>query len=315
MPWSRSLAVGLEFERLPADSKDMALRIATRLPRLVIVGVVLLLASATLAVGAAKRLTAVPKGAPAPVAAPTLLVPDITGQAFVFAKGSLEDTGFAWHVTGSVRGYAANKVASQIPAPGTRVKDTGAPTITVVLTRTSYPQQGQPEDVSPYIGTSVQPVGLAKVTPASPLPAATKGAETKASAATKNPVAPKIAAAKVAAPKAAAAKIAASTQRPAAFTVPNAPKEPLDEMSLPQRAHLLTAWINAHPKPNTARIRHFLYQHTWVVTGAKFGWWHGADALRELIAADRVAEQRWGVGRKSELVARKALAQVGARSK
>ena len=65
----------------------MALRIATRLPRLVIVGVVLLLASATLAVGAAKRLTAVPSGAPAPVAVATLVVPDLSGQAFVFAKG------------------------------------------------------------------------------------------------------------------------------------------------------------------------------------------------------------------------------------
>ena len=55
----------------------MALRIAQRLPRLAVVGVVLLLASATLAVGAAKRLTAVPKGSPAPVTAPTLVVPDV----------------------------------------------------------------------------------------------------------------------------------------------------------------------------------------------------------------------------------------------
>ena len=95
----------------------MALRIATRLPRLLIVGVVLLLASATLAVGAAKRLTAVPSGAPAPVAVATMVVPDLSGQAFVFAKGSLEDTGFAWQVIGSVHGYAANKVARQSPPP------------------------------------------------------------------------------------------------------------------------------------------------------------------------------------------------------
>ena len=111
----------------------MALRIATRLPRLLIVGVVLLLASATLAVGAAKRLTAVPSGAPAPVAVATMVVPDLSGQAFVFAKGSLEDTGFAWQVIGSVHGYAANKVARQSPPPGTRVRDTGAPTISVTL--------------------------------------------------------------------------------------------------------------------------------------------------------------------------------------
>src|SRR3989442_8279775 len=115
----------------------MALRVATRLPRLAIVGAVLLLASATLAVGAAKRLTAVPKGAPAPVTAATVVVPDVTGQAFVFAKGTLEDTGLAWKVIGKVHGYAANKVAGQSPAAGTRLRDTGAPTITVTLERTS----------------------------------------------------------------------------------------------------------------------------------------------------------------------------------
>jgi len=47
---------GLEFKRFSADATTMALRTAQRLPRLVIVGAVLLLASATLAVGAAKRL-------------------------------------------------------------------------------------------------------------------------------------------------------------------------------------------------------------------------------------------------------------------
>ena len=142
----------------------MALRIATRLPRLAILGVVLLLASATLAVGAAKRLTVVPTGAPAPVEAATLVVPDLSGQAFVFAKGSLEDLGFAWQVVGSVHGYAANKVATQSPPAGTRVRDTGAPTIIVKLARTPYPEKGEPEDVSPYVGTPVQPIRLATAT-------------------------------------------------------------------------------------------------------------------------------------------------------
>ena len=140
----------------------MALRIAHRLPRLVVVGAVLLLASATLAVGAAKRMTAVPKGAPAPVTAPTLVVPDVAGQAFVFAKGTLEDTGFAWRVVGGVHGYAANKVATQTPAPGTKVRDTGAPTITLTLTRTSYAEKGEPEDLSPYLGTALEPIALPK---------------------------------------------------------------------------------------------------------------------------------------------------------
>jgi hypothetical protein len=269
----------------------MALRIATRLPRLAIVGIVLLLASATLAVGAAKRMAAVPKGAPAPVTTPTVTVPDITGQAFVFAKGTLEDAGLAWKVVGGVHGYAANKVAKQSPAAGTKLRDTGAPTITVTLERTAYPQQGEPEDVSPYFGTSVQPIGLPRPavapapTPVAPAPA-TKPAATAAKPATRTPD----------------------------FVVSGARKEPQKEMPLPQRAHLLVAFIASHPK-SAANVRHFLYQNSWIVTGAKFGWWHGAAALRELIAADRAAQQRWGIGRKSELVARAALSEVEARSK
>ena len=284
----------------------MALRIATRLPRLVVVGVVLLLASATLAVGAAKRLTAVPQGAPAPVSAPTLVVPDLSGQAFVFAKGTLEDTGFAWHVMGSVHGYAANKVASQSPPAGTRVRDTGAPTIIVKLARTSYPEKGEPEDVSPYVGTPVQPIRLARttVTPAAPVPvpAAPKGAEQKAPAAAKLPTTKT------------APQAAAPAERPAAFELAGAPKEPLKEMPLPQRAKLLKAWIASHSKTR-ANVRRFLYQHSWIVTGAAFGWWHGAEALEQLIAADRLAQKRWGVGTKSELVASRTLAEVKARMK
>src|SRR3954454_14335570 len=175
MPWSPSPAPGVEFKPFRADCGSMALRIAARLPRLAIVGVVVLLASATLAVGAAKRMAAVPQGAPAPVATTTVTVPDITGQAFVFAKGTLEDSGLAWKVAGTVHGYAANKVARQSPAAGTKLRDTGAPTITVTLERTSYAETGEPEDVSPYFGTSVQLIGLAKAAPA-PAPAAPKPA-------------------------------------------------------------------------------------------------------------------------------------------
>jgi hypothetical protein len=290
--------VGLEFKPISADSWSMALRIATRLPRLAIVGVVLLLASATLAVGAAKRLTAVPNGAPAPVAVATLVVPDVSGQAFVFAKGTLADTGFAWQVIGSVHGYAVNNVASQSPPAGTRVRDTGAPTISVTLKRTPYPEKGNPEDVSPYAGTSLQPVGVktTSVTPVAPVPAAPKGAQAKPATKKVEP------------------KVAAPTERPPAFVLSGAPAEPLNEMALTQRAELLSAWIGAHPKTK-ANVRHYLYQHSWIVTGAGFGWWHGAEALRKLIAVDRIAQQRWGIGKKSELVARNALADVEARTK
>jgi hypothetical protein len=85
-------------------------------------------------------------------------------------------------------------------------------------------------------------------------------------------------------------------------------------MALTERAALLSAWIDTHPKTR-ANVRHYLYQHSWIVTGAKFGWWHGAEALRKLIAVDRTAQQRWGIGKKSELVARKALVYVEAKAK
>jgi hypothetical protein len=276
----------------------MALRIATRLPRLAVLGAVLLLASATLAVGAAKRMAAVPQGAPAPVPVATVVVPDVTGQAFVFAKGTLEDTGLAWKVVGTVHGYAANKVASQMPLAGTKLKDTGAPTVTVTLARTAYAETGEPEDVSPYFGTSVQPIGVPKAVPATPV--------TPAPA----PAAPTPAAVK---PKPAAAS-PPTVKRAPDFVVAGARAEPQNELALPARAKLLSSWIATHRKTK-ANVRHFLYQHSWVVTGAQFGWWHGAEALRELVAADRAVQQRWGIGRKSELVARAALTEVEARSK
>jgi hypothetical protein len=263
----------------------------------VVLGAVFVFAGATLTYGAASRLSADRAAAKptGPVDAPTVVVPDVTGQAFVFAKGALEDAGFAWHVVGGVHGYAVDRVVTQSPAAGSKLRDTGAPTVTVTLKRTGYAETGEPEDVSPYVGTAVVPAMPAVSVP---VPVKPKGAE------------------KALAPKAkAAAKPAAETKRPPAFVVAGAPKEPLKEMPLTNRARVLSQWLSAHPKPTTASVRHFLYQNAWVVTGAKFGWWHGADALRLLIADDQKAERLWGIGHKSELAARHALAEVEARSR
>jgi hypothetical protein len=103
--------------------------------------------------------------------------------------------------------------------------------------------------------------------------------------------------------------------RPAAFRVPGAPKEPLDEIPLPVRAQRLEAWLTRSRDPTAANERHWLYQHAWVVTGARFGWWHGAEAIRILIRVDRRVESQWGVGYRSEAAARFALAAVEARAK
>jgi PASTA domain len=278
----------------------MALRAAAHLPRLVVLGAVFLFAGATLTYGAAQRISAdaAPK-ATAPVAPPTVVVPDLEGQAFVFAKGSLEDAGFAWHVTGPVHGYAVNRVVSQSPVGGTKLRDTGAPTVTVTLTRTSYPETGEPEDDSPYIGTAV----VLAATPLARKPAVQVPA---AKPAVPQPTSPK---------KPTATPAATTAKRPPAFVVPGAPKEPLDEITLSARAQLLSRWLSSHAKPTNARVKHFLYQNAWIVTGARFGWSHGAEALRLLIDADAKAVRIWGIGSRSELAARHALAEVEARTR
>ena len=94
--------------------------------------------------------------AAAPAAPATLKVPNVTGQVYVFAKGILQDQGFAWHVAGPVHGYAVNRVAVQRPRAGSVVLDTGAPSITLVLERSgSYAERGTPDDDAPYTGTAI----------------------------------------------------------------------------------------------------------------------------------------------------------------
>jgi PASTA domain len=278
---------------------------SVRLSALVL-GVVALLATAALTYAADQQISSTPRAAPQVKAVPlTLVVPDVTRQAYVFAKGILVDSGFAWKVQGGVRGYSANTVAAQSPAPGTRVLDNGAPTIMLTLARNGkYGQKGTPEDVSPYAGTPVRLASLASATPTT-LPAVTP------KAAAKRPAAKSAATKSTAAAAPAAAKLPQS--RPPAFAVPGAPKEPLDEVPLVDRAKQLRVWLEAHPEPTDANVKHWLYQNAWIVQGAKFGWWHGADALKLLIVDDGRAATLWGIGAKSEKLARAALAEVEAR--
>jgi beta-lactam-binding protein with PASTA domain len=132
-------------------------RLLKQLPRLIAATAVWLLLTAAITYAAAP--TAAPKAAPAApkLAVPTtLVVPDVRGQIYVFAKGMLEDAGFAWRVSGPVQGYAVNTVAAQTPAPGTRVLDTGSPTIRLRLAHGTYAQAGTPEDAAPFAGTRLR---------------------------------------------------------------------------------------------------------------------------------------------------------------
>ena len=289
----------------------MASRLPAVLPRFLAMVVVCVLAGTAVTFAAGNGTTPPAAPAPAAPAEPTaLVVPDVRDQAYVFAKGTLEDAGFAWKLEGGAPGYAANVVVRQSPSPGTRVVDTGAPLITLQLAANpSYEAEGEPENASPYAGTSLE---LADLPNPAPAPAATPARAAKPKPAAKPTARP--AARPKAKPVARPAAAAKPAARPPAFSAPGAPAEPTDEISLLDRAKRLDAYVKAHPKPTNAAARHWLYQHTWIVTGAQFGWSTGAEALETLIAVDRRVQQQWGMGAKSRRVAEQALAEVRAKS-
>jgi outer membrane biosynthesis protein TonB len=282
--------------------------VAARLPsvfaRIVALTAILVLGSATISFAADSKFGAATTPNEVTVAPPRLVtIPDVRGQAYVFAKGTLEEAGFAWRVAGAVQGYPANTVVSQVPAAGTRVVDTGMPTVQLGLARNgSYAQEGSPENSSPYDGTAIKLPGRLK-------PAAKPKLQPKPVAKPKPKPQPKPEPA--AKPKPAPKPIA----RPEAFEVAGSPAEPLNEAPLTTRARRLERWLATHREPTTANVNHWLYQHEWIVTGARFGWWRGAQALEILIRVDEQVQRRWKIGSKSEAAARRALVAVRAKSR
>jgi len=237
---------------------------------------------------------------------PNKVVPGVVGQLYVFAEGTLQEHGFGWKVVGPVEGWAGVTVASQDPVAGTTVVDTGAPLVTLRLAKPKgYTTQGTPENSSPYVGTKILLPGGSTGTGQSTTSAQTTttkafststpttGSTTTANSTTSTRPKP-------------------SQTRPPAFTIAGAKPEPLDEISLPQRAKNLSTWLETHREVSAANERYWLFQHAWIVTGAKFGWWHGAQALETLIAVDKRVEELWGVGSASEAEARAALEFVRA---
>lgn len=275
----------------------MALRLLTRAPRLAALIVVPLLATTTLTLAATGSKSGAKVRTVATAAKPTLVVPDVRHQAYVFAKGALEESGFAWRVEGPVRGYAVNTVVSQSPAPGVVVLDRGFPTIVLRLARNGgYGQQGAPENASPYAGTVAVP---ARSTAAKRI-AQPVSVKAPAAAATTRPKP--------------VAKPAPAVRKPD-FAVAGAPREPADELLLSVRAKRLAAWLETHRQPTSENVSHWLYQHSWLVAGARLGWSHGAEALRTLVAVDVGVQKRWQVGARSEELARRTLADVEQRSR
>ena len=287
----------------------MAARLAALLPRLIALTLIWLLATSTItfaAAGEEAQNQPVPP-APAPEGPKLVVVPDVRRQAYVFAKGILDDGGFAWRVEGRVQGYAANIVATQAPAPGTELVDTGAPTIVLTLERNKdYDERGLPENVSPHEGTKVVLAADAAAPAVEQAPVDEDAGKEDSNEPAEEEAAP---AEDEAAPAEDEAAGGDDGRKPD-FHVPGAPAEPLDEMPLPKRARLLEQRLSGHTKPSRALVDYWLFQHAWVVTGARFGWDDGAEALRILIRVDEDLQARWGFGAKSEAIARAALAEV-----
>ena len=296
----------------------MAARLTALLPRLLALTVIWLLGAATYTLAADKVPSAKHEQKAEAASKPHVLtVPDVRKKAYVFAKGILQDAGFAWRVEGSVKGYAANSVTVQRPAPGTKVIDNGAPVVVLTLSRnTAYGESGLPENSAPYKGTRVVLVSdwARDQIPTTSETTATTGTApttTETASTTTEPAATTTApAGTTTEPE----QSGGDTRKPD-FEVQGAPAEPADEMPLPDRARALQHRLAGPKKPAQRLINFWLYQHSWIVTGARFGWHNGAEALRILIKVDQSLERRFGFGAKSEVVARRALAYVEAQAK
>jgi hypothetical protein len=292
----------------------MAARLTALLPRFLALTVIWLLGAATYTLAAdTVPIAKHEKKAEAAAKPHVLTVPDVRKKAYVFAKGILQDAGFAWRVDGNVKGFSANTVTVQRPAPGTKVIDNGAPLVVLSLSRnTTYGESGLPENSAPYKATRVVLVSdwaRDQIEPTTSGETETTSTETGAT---------------TTAPAATTTEPAATTTEPEQpgektrkpdFEVAGAPVEPANEMPLPERARALEHRLAGKGKPSQRLINFWLYQHSWIVTGARFGWHDGAQALRILIKVDQSLERRFGFGARSEVLARRALAYVEAQAK
>lgn len=300
--------MGVELMRRPADKPTMPSNRRLRLLALLAgIGVVAAIGATVTLAASRQHAARQPHAVPAVKLAP-LVVPDVRGQVYVYAKGILEDSGFGYRVAGSVQGYAANHVATQAPAPGTKVVNTGSPTVTLQLSGGAT--VGEPQNHSPYPSTALRLYHAADLASAV---VKAKVAKPAARPAVKAVTKTKVSVKKTTSAKRVKVTKKTASSRPVAFVVKGAPHEPLNELPLVARAQLLNHWIASHPAHTAPNVRRWLYQHAWIVTGARFGWWHGDAALGILIATDRHVEAQWGIGALSLQQARAALAEVRAR--
>ena len=233
----------------------MAARLTALLPRFLALTVIWLLGAATYTLAAdTVPIAKHEKQAEAAAKPHVLTVPDVRKKAYVFAKGILQDAGFAWRVDGTVKGFSANTVTVQRPAPGTKVIDNGAPLVVLSLSRnTTYGESGLPENSAPYKATRIVLVSdwaRDQIEPTTSGETETTSTETGATT-----TAP---AATTTAPAATTTEPAGTTTEPEQpqektrkpdFEVAGAPVEPADEMPLPERARALEHRLAGKSKP------------------------------------------------------------------
>ncbi len=250
--------------------------------RVGVLALVALFATATVTHGASSPEPIQQRPKPPVVERRIVVVPDVRGHAYVFAKGILEDAGFAWRVVGPVEGYATNLVASATPAPGTQLVDTGAPTIALTLERNArYPESGSPENAAPFPGTPVRLAGQAV------------------------------------ARRATLSRVESSAVPPVLAERPDGDVRAIlaaatwgrrfERGSLPRRVGALARWLRWHRRPTDARVRHWDEQHAAIVSAAERGASEAKSALRVLVQLDRHAAHLWRTGRQSETLTHAAL--------
>ena len=199
-----------------------------------------------LTIAASHKSSARPAHANTTMKLPTKIVPNVVGSPYVFAEGTLQARGFGWRVEGKVAGWADAIVASQAPAAGTAVLDTGAPLVALELSKPSGPLQGSPENSSPYSPTRVVlassgntqgstttfPIttgSFSTATTSEQTTTTTATTTTKQRTTTTRPTTSTT----TPAPK---PKRPGERTRPRAFVIAGARREPLDEIPLPARA-------------------------------------------------------------------------------
>lgn len=238
---------------------------------------------------------------------PSLVVPDVVGQPYVFAKQLLDDAGFAWEVEGQIEGYAANLVESQVPLPGTEIIGIELPRVTLTLGRnTDYEERGVPQNVSRDSGTPVLNLD--------PVPKPTPGDEQQNSASEEPNLREN------GGPKKTSGNDAAADQQ----AVQPIPDESEDRAEVPtepgassagnesalERSLFLASWILEHPHPTDEAVSYWLWQHSEIIAGARSGEPDAQEALEILVEIDRDLQKSWGVGAKSEALARETLQEI-----